>query len=43
MNKRFLSIAETSRRGCFTLFANIRISSIGSTNAEESMEIIDFI
>ncbi len=38
--KRFLSIEETSRTDCFTLFANIRISSIGSTKADESINIL---
>jgi len=38
--KRFLSIDETSRIDCFILFANIRISSIGSINPNEPIQQI---
>jgi hypothetical protein len=34
-SKRFLSIDETSRTDWFILFANVTISSIGSTKADE--------
>jgi hypothetical protein len=35
--KHFLSIDETSQTDCLILFANIRISSIGSTKAGEPL------